>query len=198
MDGPIKAETMENVMNKFRERYASDKGYFRKVFMDDGNTAFFLINLGEGCGSDPDTAAKTVESVSEDAPLVPAGMEGVYAVWFNDDEYINLGREGCTIAIPTGYISRSHAKFTREGERLLLSDPGSKNGTFKKRLGDRDWSKVTAPERLFDRDKLRLGSEKGYTILVYRDAEGMWSRLKVYGKLSSDDTINGLRRDPGL
>jgi DNA-binding winged helix-turn-helix (wHTH) protein len=70
-----------------------------------------------------------------------------------------LGRDpGAHVRIDVPGVSRRHARIVSAGERFLLEDLGSKNGTY---LRDR---RLEAPAPLADRDEFRLGN----TSLVFR------------------------------
>jgi DNA-binding winged helix-turn-helix (wHTH) protein len=70
-----------------------------------------------------------------------------------------IGREPpAAIVIPHPSVSREHARIEVEGDRALLVDLGSKNGTF------RGGARVEAPTPLVDGDELRLGAVR----LTYR------------------------------
>ena len=65
-----------------------------------------------------------------------------------------IGRtEESELQVDASTISRRHARITIEGERAMLEDLGSKNGTFHR--GER----LTAPAELRYGDVLHLGSE---------------------------------------
>jgi DNA-binding winged helix-turn-helix (wHTH) protein len=64
-----------------------------------------------------------------------------------------LGRDdGLTLTIPSASVSRRHARLVISGERALLEDLGSKNGTW---LGGQ---RLSGPAELQDGAELRLGS----------------------------------------
>lgn len=66
----------------------------------------------------------------------------LYLEWFVGDTHlpqrlnfgdapVHVGRHAdCEVRLNTGRISRQHARFDRHGERLVLTDLGSTNGTF--------------------------------------------------------------------
>jgi DNA-binding winged helix-turn-helix (wHTH) protein len=73
-----------------------------------------------------------------------------------------LGRGAeASIRIDLGRVSRLHARIRVEGERVLLEDLGSKNGTFLR--GER----VVAPAQLADGDEIGIGS----VVLLFRAAD---------------------------
>jgi DNA-binding winged helix-turn-helix (wHTH) protein len=57
----------------------------------------------------------------------------------------------CILAIPSGLVSRHHARIAVDGERVTLRDLGSKNGTL---LGGR---RVEGEVPLADGDEVRIG-----------------------------------------
>jgi DNA-binding winged helix-turn-helix (wHTH) protein len=72
-----------------------------------------------------------------------------------------LGRDpGALVRITTPRVSRRHARIRVEGDRAVLEDLGSKNGTF---LGD---DRIEGPTALADRDEIWIGSE----VLSFRAA----------------------------
>lgn len=67
-------------------------------------------------------------------------------------EALELGREPDNDAmLPDPKVSRHHARIQRDGERYVLADLGSSNGTFVN--GER----VAAPARLEDGDVIMIG-----------------------------------------
>jgi DNA-binding winged helix-turn-helix (wHTH) protein len=70
-----------------------------------------------------------------------------------------IGRDpDAGIRLDTSTVSRRHARIVIGGNRTMLEDFGSKNGTF---VGER---RVTSPTRLADGDAIRIGS----LLLTYR------------------------------
>ena len=66
---------------------------------------------------------------------------------------IVIGRSSRSdLVVPDLSLSRVHAEIYREGDRLLLKDAGSKNGTF---LNDRP---VSSPTTLRKGDRIGLGT----------------------------------------
>jgi len=57
----------------------------------------------------------------------------------------------CDLMLPQTYISRSHARITREGEEFVLEDTKSSHGTFVN--GERIRKSTLLP-----RDSIRFGS----------------------------------------
>jgi len=63
-----------------------------------------------------------------------------------------VGRDPkCTVAIPSGLVSRQHARIVVNGARAVLHDLGSKNGTL---IGGR---RVEGNADLADGDEIRIG-----------------------------------------
>lgn len=70
-----------------------------------------------------------------------------------------LGRgDDCVVILPSGKVSRRHARIRVARGEAVLEDLGSKNGTY---VGDR---RVEGPTSLADGDEIRLGS----VLLVFR------------------------------
>ncbi len=69
------------------------------------------------------------------------------------EDTLVIGREeDCDLTLPDRQISRRHATISREGERYLLRDEHSRNGTF---LNE---ALVTAPRLLQDGDEIGVAS----------------------------------------
>lgn len=63
-----------------------------------------------------------------------------------------IGRgQGCEIRLPDDGVSRAHARLYVEGDRTLLEDLGSRNGTFL------NGKRVTSTVALGDGDKIQIG-----------------------------------------
>ena len=74
-----------------------------------------------------------------------------------------IGREEtCDVVIPDRQVSRQHARIRLEGDRYLLEDLGSKNGTFVK------GQELSGPYPLQDGDEIQIAL---CCRLVYVDAE---------------------------
>jgi DNA-binding winged helix-turn-helix (wHTH) protein len=72
-----------------------------------------------------------------------------------------LGRDpGALVRITTPRVSRRHARIRVDGDRAVLQDLGSKNGTY------RGEDRVEGPTDLADRDEIWIGSE----VLTFRAA----------------------------
>jgi len=71
--------------------------------------------------------------------------------FFVEQPVLLIGRdEGCDIAIPERQVSRRHASIHVEGDRYILKDLGSKNGTFV------NGQPVVAPHLLQDGDEIQV------------------------------------------
>ena len=69
-----------------------------------------------------------------------------------DQEEVTLGRsEGCEIVLPKSNISKRHARFVDKGDKVILVDLRSTNGTYV------NGRRITAPEALSDTDKVYVG-----------------------------------------
>ena len=78
----------------------------------------------------------------------------------SEGEHI-LGRDpGALVRITTPRVSRRHARILVQGDRAILDDLGSKNGTF---LGD---DRIEGSTELTDRNEIWIGSE----VLTFRAA----------------------------
>ena len=74
-----------------------------------------------------------------------------------------LGRGGdAEVRIDLGRVSRVHARIMVRGERALLEDLGSKNGTFLR------GARLEAPAELADGDEIGVGP----AVLLFRTAQG--------------------------
>ena len=99
-----------------------------------------------------------VEDVGETGP-VRAGspVTGCALLW--GERLVPLGAGAtvvgrdprCAVAIPSGLVSRRHARIVVNGERAVLHDLGSKNGTS---IGGR---RVEGNAELADGDEIRIG-----------------------------------------
>ncbi len=99
-------------------------------------------------------------------PRPPAATSSRWLEWgerqipLSEGEHI-LGRDpGALVRITTPRVSRRHARIRIQGDRAVLEDLGSKNGTC---IGD---DRIEAPTDLADRDEIWIGSE----VLTYRAA----------------------------
>jgi DNA-binding response OmpR family regulator len=98
-------------------------------------------------------------SATEGVPFFrdPTGREHLL-----DSETLVIGRAmENDIVITSKRVSRKHARVRREGQRMVLTDLGSTNGTF---LND---ERVLAPVELRDGDRVSIGD----VILTFHDPE---------------------------
>jgi pSer/pThr/pTyr-binding forkhead associated (FHA) protein len=81
--------------------------------------------------------------------IVPSG--GVRDIRHLCDDEVVLGREeGDLVFSDDAFLSRRHATFTWDGQRALLSDLGSSNGTF---------FRLSGPHQLKHNEHLRMGDQ---------------------------------------
>ncbi|MEO8587045.1 MAG: FHA domain-containing protein [Acidobacteriota bacterium] len=96
---------------------------------------------------------------------LPRLVRGTAEISMTSQELI-LGREaGSAGTIDDASVSRRHARLAREGDAVVLTDLGSKNGTY---VGG---VRILAPVALRDGDEVRLG----LVFFVFRepDAQGL-------------------------
>lgn len=92
------------------------------------------------------------------APSRPAQVSGCRVVWNGRviplREGVNtIGRaDDSTVCVDSSKVSRRHARILVTGNRAVLEDLGSKNGTY---VGSR---RIEAPTSLQDGDEIRVGS----------------------------------------
>lgn len=81
----------------------------------------------------------------------PGGAGAGQTFLLNQDKMV-IGRDAdqCQIAIPNSAVSRAHAVITRSGGQYLLSDMGSRNGTFINQ------TKVATPTALKSEDRVKI------------------------------------------
>jgi pSer/pThr/pTyr-binding forkhead associated (FHA) protein len=73
------------------------------------------------------------------------------SVSLNDTEIV-LGRSPfCTIVLADGSVSRVHATLRRRSDRVLVTDAGSRNGTFVNGM------RITSPTAVLPGDRIVLG-----------------------------------------
>lgn len=71
--------------------------------------------------------------------------------WLLDRDVVTIGRrEDNDIVLPNRQVSRLHARIERQGDRYILHDCGSKNGTFV------NGRRVLAPYPLTDGDEIQV------------------------------------------
>jgi DNA-binding winged helix-turn-helix (wHTH) protein len=145
------------------------------TFVSESNLARLVAELRQAVGDEgrEPRLIRTVHRfgyafVAEAYALGPAGLSPANASgwlrWRDRDYPLAegdnlLGRdEDCVVALPSGKVSRRHARIRLTKGEALLEDLGSKNGTY---VGDR---RVEGPTALADGDEIRLGS----VLLVFR------------------------------
>ncbi len=75
-----------------------------------------------------------------------------------------IGREpGCTVCLNDASVSRGHARLTIDGDRSILEDLKSKNGTSV--MGEA----IKGPTMLKDGDEVEFGHVKGWFIVEASD-----------------------------
>jgi DNA-binding winged helix-turn-helix (wHTH) protein len=97
---------------------------------------------GEGNGAERSTAAPTTGCTLLWGERIVSLLAGPNVVGRDPD---------CAVAIPSSLVSRQHARLVIEGERAVLHDLGSKNGT---QVGGR---RVDGSIELTDGDEIRIG-----------------------------------------
>jgi len=71
--------------------------------------------------------------------------------WAIERDIVVIGREeSCDVALPERPVSRQHAEIRRDGNRYLLRDLGSKNGTFL------NGQEIDGPVPLQDGDEIQI------------------------------------------
>lgn len=71
--------------------------------------------------------------------------------WTIEKDAVLIGRgEGCDVALPERPISRWHAEIRRQGNQYVLSDLGSKNGTYL------NGHEIDGPVPLQDGDEIQI------------------------------------------
>ena len=101
-------------------------------------------------------------------------------------EACTLGRGAdCDVIIGGGLISRLHATISRQGPRYLITDAGSRNGTFV------NGSRISAPHLLDDDDLIGLGSPEAKVRFVDPDPTDLAAAPDAFAQ-----TAERLRYDP--
>ena len=101
---------------------------------------------------------------NEALPIL-VGQGGDYNAcrWALEDNLV-IGRDGdCEISIANRQISRYHAQLTRSGEKVILEDLDSKNGTF------HNGQKIHEPVLLEDGDVIQVALAQKF-IFLSKDA----------------------------
>jgi hypothetical protein len=71
---------------------------------------------------------------------------------FDLDDEITIGRsEKNRLRLEDSYVSQAHARIFPQGDKVMVEDMGSTNGTYVNR------SRITAPTELVRGDKLKIG-----------------------------------------
>jgi two-component system, cell cycle response regulator len=97
----------------------------------------------------PEVAATTSRDRAYLIVLAGAAVGEMYKVPRTEAK---IGRgQGCEIRLPDDGVSRNHARLMTEGDRILLDDLDSRNGTFL------NGKKVTSMVALADGDKIQIG-----------------------------------------
>ena len=92
--------------------------------------------------------------------LDPSGGEVEQALELRDDITLVGRSQDCAVMLPSNTVSRHHARIRREGDRFLLRDLGSTNGTLL------NSEPVIGEEMLKDRDEIGIGIYR----LIFRGA----------------------------
>jgi serine/threonine protein kinase/pSer/pThr/pTyr-binding forkhead associated (FHA) protein len=103
--------------------------------------------------------AVTLPSV---ALLVVKGEDVGTEILLETDEAVFGRADQCDVTVKDDAASRQHAKLSREGDRFLLSDLGSSNGTFV------NGRQISIPWELRDGDRIQIGQ----TVLEFRELIG--------------------------
>ena len=113
--------------------------------------------------------ALAVKGASRPQVSLPRLVRGTAEVVVLSSELV-LGREpGLPGTIDDASVSRQHAHLRRDGRAVMLTDLGSKNGTFVNGV------RLSGPVSLVDGDEVRLG----LVALVYRAARAGGSTTKT-------------------
>ncbi len=98
----------------------------------------------------------------EDQPLLIVRDKSTGQQWERSlvEDSLVIGREEeCGLALPDRQVSRRHATIYRQGERYMLRDESSRNGTF---IND---TLVTSPRLLQDGDEIEIASRYRITFV---------------------------------
>jgi len=89
-----------------------------------------------------------------DLLLIPVGGPHRESHRLDDNDAIVVGRtEACTIFLPDPSVSRQHCAFRRRGDRWLVTDLGSRNGTYV----NSTQLEADSPTPIADGDLVRIG-----------------------------------------
>ncbi len=141
------------------------------TFVSDGTLTSLLAEVRSAIGDDEQekrfirTVHRFGYAFSGSAETESRGARGMtraafaYRLYWRSREFALvegenvLGRDpGVSIFLDDTSVSRRHARIVISGERALIEDLQSKNGTF---VGA---SRIEGPSRIADGDKIRLGS----------------------------------------
>lgn len=114
-----------------------------------------------------------------------------------DQSELTIGRdEQCDLVIADRQVSRRHARISREGDRYLLADLGSKNGTFV------NGQQLTKPHSLQDGDEVQIafccklafvGADATAPVIFEESLQGLYMDLE-----SKRVWVAGQELDPPL
>ncbi len=97
---------------------------------------------------------------NESLPIL-VGQGGDYNAhrWVVEDSLVIGRTDNCDIPIPNRQVSRYHAQVTRSGEKIILEDLNSKNGTF------HNGQRLTNPVHLEDGDVIQIALAQKFIYL---------------------------------
>jgi pSer/pThr/pTyr-binding forkhead associated (FHA) protein len=124
---------------------------------------------GPSTSQDEDTIILNLLQAEPGAPSAPSGPARIWlldplgdqvekSVEISKEVTVIGRRSDCDIVLPSNTVSRRHAQIRKEGDRALLSDLGSTNGTLL------NGEAVIGEEPLGDRDEIVVGTFK----LIFR------------------------------
>lgn len=138
----------------------------RQALRDDAKKPRWLRTVrgfGYGLTADEDPAPPRDHETALDRPATGRLVWGDRVIRLDWGENL-LGRADEAVAlIDASGVSRRHAVVTLSPEGAILSDSGSKNGTFL------NGTRIDQPRRLADHDEIELGQAR----LVYRELKTM-------------------------
>lgn len=97
----------------------------------------------------PAPAAKRTKKAPSKAAVVQGEKKGS-TITLNDELIIGRG-EKCRLVLDDNYVSTVHARIFANGDRYMLEDLGSTNGTYLNRR------RVTSPVELHRGDQVKIG-----------------------------------------
>jgi hypothetical protein len=112
--------------------------------------------------------------------MVREGPTSGAQVWVDQPELVIGRADDCDLVIPERQVSRRHARIRLEGERYVLEDLGSKNGTFV------NGQELTGPHVLQDDDEIQIALCCRLTFVA----------AGATAPLISEEEAQGLRLDP--